>query len=105
MSILILSQGDSDLSKVLMRSAKCTLLSFKEAENADLSAFSSIALLCGTEEGIPFTIPAALRIRIDEFAESGNSITEQLENAKKSSMQFSCIQLLPPFGLDLPLKE
>jgi hypothetical protein len=74
MSVLIISQGDSDLSKVLIKSAECTLLSFKEAENADLSAFSSIALLCGTEEGIPFTIPAALRIRIDEFAESGKPI-------------------------------
>ena len=74
MSILIISERESDLSNILMKSAKCRFLSFKEAENEDLSAFSSIALLCGTEEGIPFTIPAALRIKVDEFAESGKHI-------------------------------
>ena len=74
MSILIISNHESDLSNVLMNSTKCELLSFREAEVKDLSAYSAIALLCGTENARPRVISAALRIKVEEFAESGNPI-------------------------------
>ena len=70
MSILIISDSKSDLSDILMRSAKCDILTFKEAEEKDLSLYSAIALLCGTENGRPRVLSAALRIKIDEFSKS-----------------------------------
>lgn len=74
MSILIISDRKSDLSDLLMRSAPCVLLSEKEAEAADLSAYSAIALLYGMLEGRAHVIPAALRAKVERFAESGKPI-------------------------------
>ena len=74
MSILIISDNKSDLSNVLMSSAKCEMLSFKEAEQEDLSVYSAVALLCGTENTRPRVLSANLRIKIEEFAESGKPI-------------------------------
>ncbi len=74
MSILIISDNKSDLSNVLMSSAKCEMLSFKEAEREDLSVYSAVALLCGTENTRPRVLSASLRIKVEEFAQSGNPI-------------------------------
>nr|MBQ4320547.1 hypothetical protein [Clostridia bacterium] len=71
MSILIISEHESDLSRLMSASAECTLMSFKEAESADFSKYSAVALLCGTVGGSPYTLSAALRIKTDEYAESG----------------------------------
>lgn len=74
MAILIISQRESDLSKLLMRSTECYLLTFSDAESADLSVYTAIALLCGTENGRPCVLSAALRMKIESFAESGKPI-------------------------------
>ena len=71
MSILIISNRESDLSRILMDSAECTFLTFKKAEDKDLSQFSSIALLCGPESRRPYVLSSALRIKIEKFEESG----------------------------------
>ena len=74
MSILIISDNKSDLSNILMNSGKCEMLSFKEAELKDLSVYSAIALLCGTENTRPRVLSASLRVKTEEFAESGKPI-------------------------------
>ena len=74
MSILIISDNKSDLSNILMNSGKCEMLSFKEAELKDLSVYSAIALLCGTENTRPRVLSALLRVKTEEFAESGKPI-------------------------------
>ena len=74
MCVLIISECESDLSRILMNSAECRLLAFSEAEKEDLSAYSSIALLCGPGSAGPRVLSAALRIKIEEFAESGKPI-------------------------------
>lgn len=74
MAVLIISNRKSDLSDLLMRSARCAFMSEKEAEAADLSLYSSIALLCGVNEGRAHVISAALRIKMEAFAESGRPI-------------------------------
>lgn len=74
MPILIISDRDSDLSNILMRSANCKRRTFREAEEEELSGYSAIALLCGTTQGGPRTLTAALRLKTDAFAESGKPI-------------------------------
>ncbi|MBO5454279.1 MAG: hypothetical protein J6A69_10030 [Clostridia bacterium] len=74
MSILIISDAVSDLSNVLMNSAKCDMISFKEAEQKDLTGYTALALLCGTENIRPRVLSAALRIKVEEFAEIGKPI-------------------------------
>lgn len=74
MPVLIISERESDLSNILMRSDECRLLSFSEAEGEDLSVYSAIALLCGTENRRPRVLSAALRIKTEAFAESGKPI-------------------------------
>ena len=74
MAILIISNRKSDLSDLLMHSAQSVLMSEKEAEAADLSLYSAIALLCGVNEGRAHVITAALRIKMEEFAERGRPI-------------------------------
>ena len=74
MSILIISDRESDLSRILMRSAPCKLVCFEEAEQEDLSGYTAIALLCGTKGGRPGILTAALRLKIDALAESGKPI-------------------------------
>jgi len=73
MSILIISDRETDLSKLLSDAAECNILSFEDAENEDLSSYSSLALLCGTFER-PKVLTASLRIKVDAFAESGKPI-------------------------------
>lgn len=74
MAILIISDQESDLSKLLMRSAECVLLSEKEAISADLSCYSALALLCGASYERAHAVCAALRMKIEEFAESKKPI-------------------------------
>ena len=74
MKLLIISDADSDLSNILKSCADCTMLSLEQAEKSDLSTYSSIALLCGTESLRPVVLRSALRMKIDEFAESGKPI-------------------------------
>ena len=74
MPILIISERESDLSNILMRSSECRLLTFSEAEREDLSVYSAIALLCGAESRRPRVLSASLRIKIEDFAESGKPI-------------------------------
>ena len=74
MSILIITDRESDLSRILMHSAPCRQVSFSQAGTDNLSDYSAIALLCGTNGGVPFVLPAAPRLKIDAFAESGKPI-------------------------------
>lgn len=74
MSILIISDKESDLSRLLMNSAECEFLSEGEAALSDLSKYTALALLWGTNNERPHTTPAALRIKLEEFAESGKPI-------------------------------
>lgn len=74
MSILIISDRESDLSKILMSSAKCRFLTLLEAEKEDLSEYTSLALLCGPESVVPRVLSATLRGKIEAFAESGKPV-------------------------------
>jgi len=74
MAVLVISDHESDLSKLLLRSAQCRFLSFQEAEQEELSEYSAIALLCGTGEGKPKTLSEVLRTKVDEFVESGKAV-------------------------------
>ena len=74
MSILIISNRESDLSKVLKNSAKCTMLSFDNAEGEDLSKYTSIAVLFSTDLKRAQMLSSALRIKIEEFADSGRPV-------------------------------
>ena len=74
MSILIISDRESDLSSLLARAAPCKLVNFAGAENEDLSTYSAVALLCGPDNSKPKVLPAALRMQIDAFADSGKPI-------------------------------
>ena len=84
MAILIISNRKSDLSDLLMRSAQSVLMSEKEAEAADLSHYSAIALLCGVNEGRAHVITAALRIKMEEFAEKEQSIQTRMTSLQSS---------------------
>jgi predicted DNA-binding transcriptional regulator YafY len=70
MSILIMSERESDLSRILMESADCKTLTFSEAEAEELSHYSALAILAGVENAKPKTLSAALRIKIEDFAET-----------------------------------
>ena len=74
MPILIISERESDLSSILMNSAECRLLSFSKAADEPLNEYSALAILCGTEEGRPKVLPARLRMKIDEFVNSGKPV-------------------------------
>lgn len=74
MSILIISDRESDLSRLLMQAADCTLLSEHEAAEADFSSYSALALLLGTDNKRPRILPAALRIKAEEFADGGKPV-------------------------------
>jgi len=74
MPVLIISDRESDLSDLLMRSAKCDLLSEREAEKADFAEYSALAVLCGTDDRRPHVISAALRLKVEAFAESGKPV-------------------------------
>jgi len=74
MPILIISERESDLSSILMNSAECRLLSFSKAADELLNEYSALAILCGTEEGRPKALPARLRMKIDEFVNSGKPV-------------------------------
>ena len=54
MPVLIISDRESDLSDLLMRSAKCDLLSEREAEKADFAEYSALALLCYKQNHVSF---------------------------------------------------
>ena len=74
MSILIISERESDLSRILSQSSECKLIGFKEAEQAELDHYSALAILAGTENARPRVLSAALRIKIEEFAKSKRPI-------------------------------
>ena len=74
MSILIISNRESDLSNLILQNGEGKLVSPKQAENEDFSRFSAMAILCGTDNTRPVTLNAALRIKVDAFAASGKPI-------------------------------
>ncbi len=74
MSILIITDRESDLSRVLTLSAPCRQVCFAQAEAENLSDYSAVALLCGTNGDRPFVLPAALRLKVDAYAESGRPV-------------------------------
>lgn len=74
MAILIISDRESDLSRILTDAASCKQVTFREAEREELSGYSALALLCGTADQRPRVLSAALRLRVEAFAESGKPV-------------------------------
>jgi hypothetical protein len=74
MSILIISDRESDLSRVLMESTECRRVDFAHAADEELTEYSAIAVLGGTKNCRPITMKAALREKIDAFTASGRPI-------------------------------
>ena len=73
MSLLIITERESDLSAVLASCAKTSVMPQSAAMGADLSAFDAIAVLCGTSEN-GFMIDPRLRTKLDEYFESGRKM-------------------------------
>lgn len=71
--LLIITRRKNDLSDILSKTTESKILTPCEAEAEDLSAYSSIALLGGTEDK-PMMLNAFLRTKAEEFAKSGKPI-------------------------------
>ena len=68
--LLIITRRKSDLSDILSSLTDAKILTPTEAETEDLSQYSSLALLGGTEDK-PMMLNAYLRTKAEEFAKSG----------------------------------
>lgn len=68
--LLIITRRKSDLSDILSSATDAKILTPSEAETEDLSQYSSLALLGGTEDK-PMMLNAYLRTKAEDFAKSG----------------------------------
>ncbi len=74
MAVLIISDGKSDLSSIIIQNTAVKLVTFDEAEHMDLSDYSALALLCGIGSERPRVLSAAVRMKTEAFAESSKPV-------------------------------
>ena len=68
--LLIITRRKNELADILSSLTDAKILTPTEAETEDLSQYSSLALLGGTEDK-PMMLNAYLRTKAEEFAKSG----------------------------------
>lgn len=73
MKILVITRSESDLTKSIEKTCPCDILLPEQAENSDLSIYSAIAVLGGSEES-PMMLNPFLREVLEAFADSGKPI-------------------------------
>ncbi|MBQ4316628.1 MAG: hypothetical protein IJC20_00115 [Clostridia bacterium] len=89
MKLLIISDRESDLSRLLSQNNNCDILNTVSAENADLSQYDSIAVLGGNSEK-PLIFKAVLREKLEKFANCGKKIFLEYVNS------FRCVYSAQP---------
>lgn len=73
MKILVITRSKSDLTNTIKNICSCDILAPNQAENTDLSLYSAIAVLGGSEEA-PLMLAPFLREALEAFADSGKPI-------------------------------